>query len=183
MKKYGLAVKYSNSIKECLVIFSKSGVKISNVYIPTENIESIVFSNENPQTDMVYSACINQVYCYINYRELNETNTVIIKPITNFWSSLMMLCPDKFIDLTNGKAAKLSFRIVYGDKFEPNHKVINTFKILGVVLIVVLLFSFFIQKKIVDWDIQTKIPLPFLVMIVIVLSYSIFIFKFYKKKE
>ena len=182
MKKYGLAVKYTNSIKECFVAFSNNGIKISNIFIPIENIESIVFSNENPKTDMVYSAFINQVYCYINYKGKNEIKTVIIKPLTNFWSKLIELCPDKFVDLTNGEPTQMSFRVVYGDKFEPNKKIINKFKILGVLLVLVFLFSFLAQKKLVDLGIQTKIPIPFCVMIVIVLTYVIFIFKFYKKK-
>ena len=182
MKKYGLAIKYTNRMKECLVIFSNDGLKISNIFIPIRDIESIVFSNENPNIDVVYSACINQVYCYINYKESNETKTIIIKPLTNFWSRLILLCPDKFSDLTNGEPTKLSYRIVYGDKFEPRPQLIHIFKILGVVLLFVFLLSFLIQKNIVDYGFEMKIPLPFLVMIVIVLSYLIFIFKFYKKK-
>ena len=182
MKKYGLAIKYTNIMKECLVKFSNDGLKISNIFIPTKDIESIVFSNENPNIDVVYSACINQVYCYINYKESNETKTIIIQPLTNFWSRLMLLCPDKFSDLTNGKPTKLSYRIVYGDKFEPNTQLIHIFKMLGVVLLFAFLLSFLIQKKIVDYGFETKIPIPFWVMMVIVFSYFVFIFKFYKKK-
>ncbi len=183
MMKYGLAIKYTNRMKECFVSFSKNGVRISSIFISNENIESIVFSNEHPRIDTVYSAYTNQVYCYINYKEANERKTVILKPITNFWSELRTLCPDKFTDSTNGEPTKLSIQIVYGDKFEPNKKVMNIFKIFSVVLIIFFLFSFLVQKKLIDLGVEIKIPIPFFVMIGIVSSYLIFIFKFYKKKE
>ena len=118
----GLVIDFSDGMSLKIITVSKNGIKISKKYISKKTIERITFTNTHPEIKGPYIANKNQIYCVIDYMCSGQNKTIYIKPITNVWVSLQLLCINKFVDETNGEPIKLSPEFVFGKGFEKHKK-------------------------------------------------------------
>ena len=154
--KRGFGINFSDGMRLITIAISNTGIKISKEYISIESIERILFTNKHPQINGAYVSYKNQTYCVIDYTYFGEKKTITIKPVSNIWSHLKMLCVDKFVDETNGEPTKLSIEFVFGKGFETNKKYKRLFfKIWNISFPFLAIFSLLLEHNL---DYGTTVP-------------------------
>ena len=153
----GLVFDFSNGMRFKTITILENGIKISKKYISKEAIKKITFTNKHPEINGSYIANKNQTYCVIDYIYCGENKTIYIKPITNVWVNLQLLCINKFVDETNGEPIKLSPEFVFGKGFETNKRYKRIlFKIWNISFPFLAVLSLLVEDKL---DYGTTVPI------------------------
>lgn len=147
MKKRGRVAIYTDEIHEKILTLSDDGIKIGKEFIPKNSIESIIFTNETPKIKYAYTSYVNQVYCVIKFKNANKSETITLQPLVTLWTDLQLYIPDKFQDLTNGEATKLSVKIVVPEGCKTSKRTIIFLKVWNIFTALLFLLSLIFQTQ------------------------------------
>lgn len=184
VKKQGRVVIYTDEMHEKILTLSDTGIKIVKEFIPKEAIKNIIFTNEHPKIKYTYSAQKNQVYCVIEYSKNNKPEAITFQPF-NLWVDLQYYIPDKYKDLTNGEATKLSVEVVMPEGCKAPTRAITFMKIWNIVFALLFLLSLIFQTQLNNLFGELPVSIPVIIgftsVFVNVITFFIFMPPFQRK--
>ena len=185
MKKRGRVVVYTDEMYERILTLSDEGIKIGKEFIPKNSIESIIFTNDTPKIKYAYTSYVNQVYCVIKFRNANKSETITLQPLFTLWTDLQFYIPDKFQDLTNGEATKLSMKLVVPEGTKAPERVIMFLKVWNIVFALLFLLSLIFQTQLNNLFDELPVSIPVIIgftsVFVNAITYFIFMPAFKRK--